>query len=102
MILRLRDPGANPELVTESRPLFQASLVWFGITVVMLLAWWLRDHTPAEWPLVATPLCVGLTLATVAWAVHRKPRRTRPLAVVGILGFLVLLSAVLAAALPFF
>ncbi|HRL48914.1 MAG TPA: hypothetical protein PLK46_07110 [Propioniciclava sp.] len=102
MILRLRDSGAHPELVTESRPLLQSALVWFGITAVMLAAWWLRGHTPAEWPLVATPLTVGLVLAIAAGAVARKPRRTRPLVIVGLVGFVLALGGILALALPFF
>ncbi len=91
-----------PELVTDSAQLFQAGYLWIGITVVMLLTWWLRGFTPPEWPLVATPLTASLTLLVMAVAVKAKPRRTKVAIAWGIVLFVVLLGAILALALPFF
>ena len=42
------------------------------------------------------------SLAIAAGAVARKPRRTRPLVIVGLVGFVLALGGILALALPFF
>lgn len=101
MVLRMnRKP--LPEMTSESKPLFQHGYFWLGITGVMLLTWWLRDHTPAEWPLVATPLTVAVTLLVMAAAIKAKPRRTKAAVTWGVVLFFVLLGGILALALPFF
>ena len=102
MVFGRRGNKGMPELVTDSAQLFQAGYLWIGITVVMLLTWWLRGFTPPEWPLVATPLTASLTLLVMAVAVKAKPRRTKAAIAWGIVLFVVLLGAILALALPFF
>lgn len=92
---------AAPDVVNNHKALFQASYVWAGITVVMLVVWALRGFAWSEWNFVAAPLSAALALAAVAFWVRAKPRNRILAITVGIIMWLILLGAVLAIAVPF-